>query len=53
MPPRHEQLGDIGIPISCGGLTVNPGDYIYADADGVVVVPSHVHDEVAQLLSRL
>jgi len=27
------------IPILCGGVWVYPGDLIYADFDGVVVVP--------------
>jgi 4-hydroxy-4-methyl-2-oxoglutarate aldolase len=30
--------GRIGHPVSCGGVTVNPGDFVLADADGVVVV---------------
>lgn len=31
--------GSVGLPISCGGVTVNPGDIIVGDADGVVVIP--------------
>ena len=30
--------GRINWPINCGGVTVNPGDLIVGDADGVVVV---------------
>jgi 4-hydroxy-4-methyl-2-oxoglutarate aldolase len=30
--------GRINHPISCGGISVNPGDLIVGDADGVVVV---------------
>jgi regulator of RNase E activity RraA len=32
-------VGEINVPISCGGIAVNPGDIIAGDADGVVVIP--------------
>lgn len=32
-------------PITCGGVTVHPGDLIFGDGDGVVVIPmDHVDD---------
>jgi regulator of RNase E activity RraA/2-keto-4-pentenoate hydratase/2-oxohepta-3-ene-1,7-dioic acid hydratase in catechol pathway len=34
--------------ISCAGVTVQPGDIIAGDADGVIVVPRHLAKEVAQ-----
>jgi 4-hydroxy-4-methyl-2-oxoglutarate aldolase len=46
MPPQREQTGEIGVTVTCGGLTVGPGDYVYGDADGIVVVPASLHDEV-------
>jgi 4-hydroxy-4-methyl-2-oxoglutarate aldolase len=34
------------VPIRCGGVAVRPGDLVYADVDGVVVVPQELADEV-------
>ena len=36
--PTKNIAGRIGHPISCGQVTVNAGDFVLADADGVVVV---------------
>jgi len=33
-------------PIVCGGVTVNPGDLIFGDGDGVVVIPADRIEEV-------
>ncbi len=34
------------IPIECGGVKVCPGDLVFGDFDGVVVVPQAVEDQV-------
>jgi 4-hydroxy-4-methyl-2-oxoglutarate aldolase len=34
------------VPITIGGVRIDPGDYVVADSDGVVVVPSAVRDAV-------
>jgi RraA family protein len=36
--PTKQVGGRIGHPVSVGGVTVNPGDFISGDGDGVVVV---------------
>jgi regulator of RNase E activity RraA len=39
--------GAINVPIACGGISVNPGDIIIGDADGVVVIPRERELEIA------
>jgi 4-hydroxy-4-methyl-2-oxoglutarate aldolase len=38
----------IDVPIECAGVTVNPGDLVFGDADGVVVVPLPVARQTVQ-----
>ena len=41
--PYSKVHGTTQQPISCGGLAVRPGDAIYGDGDGVVVIGQEVH----------
>lgn len=41
-----ESLGSVNVPVVCGGVSVKPGDIIFGDCDGVVVVPQEREDEV-------
>jgi len=36
------------VPVECGGVTVNPGDIVFGDADGVVVIPQAVETQVIE-----
>lgn len=42
----HEAM-DINVPISCGDAPVFPGDVMVGDRDGVIVVPAHLAEELA------
>ncbi len=42
----HQAL-DINVPIGCGDAPVWPGDVIVGDGEGVVVIPAHLADEIA------
>jgi regulator of RNase E activity RraA len=42
----HQAL-DINVPIGCGDAPVWPGDVVVGDADGVIIVPAAIADEIA------
>jgi 4-hydroxy-4-methyl-2-oxoglutarate aldolase len=48
---RKEELS-INVPIACGGVVVQPGDFIVADLMGVVVVPLDRAAEVVKLAAE-
>lgn len=37
------------VPVRCGDVVVNPGDLIFSDFDGVVVIPREVENEALDL----
>jgi regulator of RNase E activity RraA len=43
----HQAL-DINVPIGCGDAPVFPGDVVVGDGEGVIIVPAHLADEVAE-----
>jgi regulator of RNase E activity RraA len=50
---HHYRFGGSQIPVQCDGVTVNAGDIIAADSDGVVVVPGARAEEVLTLAKQM
>ena len=44
--PYNKVRGSIGAPISCAGVAVAAGDLVYADDDGVVILPQAEAEEI-------
>ncbi|HEY2651803.1 MAG TPA: hypothetical protein VGI50_07780, partial [Solirubrobacteraceae bacterium] len=44
---RHIPL-DVDVPITCAGVLVMPGDVVVGDAEGVVVLPTDLAEDVAR-----
>jgi regulator of RNase E activity RraA len=39
---------DLQVPIGCAEVAVYPGDIIVGDEEGVVCIPAHLADEIAE-----
>jgi regulator of RNase E activity RraA len=48
----HQAI-DINVPLGCGDAPVFPGDIVVGDSDGVVILPSHLADEIAVEASEM
>src|SRR5258706_270761 len=44
--PYKNGPGEINVPVTIGGIPVNPGDIIVGDADGLVAVPQEYAQEI-------
>lgn len=51
--PFKNGPGGVGVPISLGGVVVEPGDLVVGDADGVVIVPRGRIDEALAELAEV
>jgi 3-hexulose-6-phosphate synthase/6-phospho-3-hexuloisomerase len=49
-----EYLGELNVPVQCGGQVIHPRDWVVGDDDGVVVVPatqlSRVQERAKQII---
>ena len=43
MRPRTDGIGLADVQLKFGGVVINPGDYIYADLDAVIVTKTQIH----------
>jgi regulator of ribonuclease activity A len=43
MPTERREPGLADLPVQIQGVWIRPGDWLYADEDGVVITPSAVH----------
>jgi regulator of RNase E activity RraA len=43
----HQAI-EMNVPIGCGDVPVFPGDIVVGDNEGVIVIPAHLADEVAE-----
>ena len=43
------QIQSIDVPVICGGVKVAPGDLVFGDADGIVVVPQAIEADVLRV----
>jgi regulator of RNase E activity RraA len=40
------KASQIDVPVVCAGVRIEPGDIVFGDADGVVVIPAAIEDQV-------
>jgi 4-hydroxy-4-methyl-2-oxoglutarate aldolase len=46
IPGTKSAITPLGEPVTCGGVTVHPGDIVVADEEGIVVTPHARRDQV-------
>ena len=42
------EINECQIPVTMDNVTINPGDYIFGDCDGVVIIPKEIFNEVIE-----
>jgi regulator of RNase E activity RraA len=50
---HHYRFAGAQMPVTCGGVPVNPGDIVVADSDGVAVVPRAEAQKILALAQQM
>jgi RraA family protein len=50
--PTMNGPGEVNVPVSCGGVCVQPGDILVADREGVVVIPLRRLDDTLESVRK-
>jgi 4-hydroxy-4-methyl-2-oxoglutarate aldolase len=53
LKPSKDGPAELGVPVEIAGVRIEPGDLIAADADGIVVVPAALADELVAAAAEL
>lgn len=48
-----EYTGEMQIPVQCGGVVVNPGDWLVGDDDGVVAIPASRLEKAMEIAHKI
>lgn len=49
---KHHAI-DLNVPIGCGTAPVFPGDLVVGDSDGVIIIPLHMAQDIAEELKGM
>jgi regulator of RNase E activity RraA len=49
VPGKKQKLGTLNQPVVCGGVTVNPGDMVVADEEGIAVIPAAQQETIWEM----
>lgn len=50
--PQKNTPGSVNVPVQVGGVTIQPGDIVVADDDGVAVVPLSIAADIAEKVAK-
>jgi regulator of RNase E activity RraA len=45
---HRQRVIDLDVPVEIGNVIIHPGNLLFADEDGIVVIPAEVEDEVIE-----